>query len=110
MDVRVQSPPIVEEAVEDVLRMIDRRGFRVDPDARDALADIVDYGYRQLAESRVLDLPGAERDEALGRARSSLDRFVTRWMAIEASRGYAALTVSGFRATEADVCPVFPFG
>jgi hypothetical protein len=109
MGAKFQTPEMVENAVEDALRAVRKRGFRIDDDALEELKELTDQGYRELATSRVLDLPGAEKTHAVSRAKANLEEFLSVWARVDPSAENKVLTLSGFRTAQSEYCPVFPF-
>jgi hypothetical protein len=109
MGAKFQTPEMVENAVEDALRAVRKRGFRLEENALEELKELVDSGYRELASSRVLDLPGEEKTRAVSRAKSNLEEFLSVWIRVDPSAEDKLLTLSGFHTAQSEYCPVFPF-
>jgi hypothetical protein len=109
MGAKYQTPEMVENAVEDALRSVKKRGLRIEDDALDELKELVDQGYRELANSRVLDLQGAEKSRAIDRAKASLDEFLAVWARVDPLAEDKVLSLLGFRTAQSEYCPVYPF-
>ncbi len=105
----VQTPQMVDDAVNDVLKLIKKRGFRIEPSAEDELKDLVLQGFRELTTSRVLDSPGAEQTRAVNRAKTSLNQFMEAWMRADSGGGEKVLTTEGLHSAQSELCPIFPF-
>lgn len=103
------TPAMVHDAVNDALKLIKKRGFRIEPSAEGELKELVNAGFRELTTSRVLDLPGPERTRALNRAKSSLDELLDAWMRAESAGEDKVLTTAGLHSAQSELCPVFPF-
>jgi hypothetical protein len=105
----VDTPAMVHDAVSDVLKLIRKRGFRIEPNAEEELKDLVMQGFRELAATRVLDLPGPEQTRAINRAKESLDEFMNAWMRADSRGGEKVLTTEGLHSAQSELCPIFPF-
>ncbi|MDB4910009.1 MAG: hypothetical protein JWO39_832 [Gemmatimonadetes bacterium] len=103
------TPAIVHDAVDDALRLIRKRGFRIEASAEEELKELVNQGFRELAATRVLDLPGPEQTRALNRARVSLNEFLDAWMRAESRGEEKVLTTAGLHSAQSELCPIFPF-
>jgi hypothetical protein len=103
------TPAIVHDAFDDALTLIRKQGFRIERDAEEELKELVDQGFRELAATRVLDLPGAEQTRAIARAKESLETFLQAWMRTDASGGEKVLTRAGLHSAQSELCPMFPF-
>jgi hypothetical protein len=103
------TPAMVHDAVNDALKLIRKRGFRIEPSAEEELKELVNAGFRELAATRVLDLPGPEQTRALNRARASLNEFLDAWMRTDSRGGEKVLTTTGLHSAQSELCPMFPF-
>ena len=103
------TPAMVHDAINDALALIRKRGFRIEADAEEELRDLVNLGFRELAATRVLDLPGPEQSRALNRAKGSLNQFLDAWMRAESGGGENVLTSAGLHSAQSELCPIFPF-
>jgi hypothetical protein len=103
------TPAMVHDAANDALQLIKKRGFRIEPNAEQELRELVDQGFRELAATRVLDLPGPEKTRALSRARASLNEFLDEWMRAESGGEEKLLTTAGLHSAQSELCPMFPF-
>jgi len=109
MGTMVETTAMEQDAVNDALKLIKKRGFQIEPSAEAELKDLVNQGFRELATSRVLDLPGAEQSRAVNRAKASLNQFLDAWMRADSSGGEKLLTTAGLHSAQSELCPMFPF-
>jgi hypothetical protein len=108
MGTTVDTPAMVHDAVNDALKLIKKRGFRIESDAEEELKDLVMQGFRALAATRVLDLPGPEQTRAVNRAKGSLNEFIDAWMRADSRGGEKVLTTQGLHSAQSELCPMFP--
>lgn len=104
----VATPAMVHDAVNDALTKIRNRGYRIESDAEDELRELVDQGFRALATSRVLDVPGPEQTRAVNRAKANLDQFLDAWMRADSAGEEKVLTTAGLHSAQSELCPMFP--
>jgi hypothetical protein len=108
MGTTVDTPAMVHDAVNDVLTLVKKRGFRIEQSAEEELRDLVMQGFRELATSRVLDSPGPEQTRAVNRAKANLNEFMEAWMRADSRGGGKVLTTAGLHSAQSELCPMFP--